>query len=59
MMSREVAGVPPDMTVAQAMVALRKARAAMAVVRDAKGRALGIITIKDLVEEIVGELAAW
>jgi len=24
-----------------------------------RGRAVGIITIKDLVEEIVGELAAW
>jgi CBS domain containing-hemolysin-like protein len=37
----------------------RQVRDAMAVVRNPRGRAVGIITIKDLVEEIVGELAAW
>jgi len=31
----------------------------MAVVCDARDRAVGIVTIKDLVEEIVGDLAAW
>jgi CBS domain containing-hemolysin-like protein len=31
----------------------------MAVVQDARGRAIGILTIKDLVEEIVGELPVW
>jgi CBS domain containing-hemolysin-like protein len=31
----------------------------MAVVRDSRNRAVGIITIKDLVEEVVGELGAW
>jgi CBS domain containing-hemolysin-like protein len=31
----------------------------MAVVRDDKGRAVGMITVKDLVEEVVGELAEW
>jgi CBS domain containing-hemolysin-like protein len=59
LMRRDFVVVPPDMAVGQAMLALRKARAAMAIVSDAKGRAVGIITIKDLVEEIVGELAAW
>jgi CBS domain containing-hemolysin-like protein len=59
LMHRDFVVVPPEMTVGQAMLALRKARAAMAVVRDPRGRAVGIITIKDLVEEIVGELAAW
>ena len=59
LMSREFLTVAPDMTVSQAMFQMRKARAAMAVVRDAKERAVGIITLKDLVEEIVGELAAW
>ncbi len=58
-MSREVVTVPPEMTVSAAMLRMRGARAAMAVVRDTRGRAVGIITIKDLVEEIVGELAAW
>ena len=59
LMSRDVVAVPPEMTVSAAMFRMRQARAAMAVVQDAKGRAVGIITIKDLVEEIVGELAAW
>ena len=58
-MTRDFVSVPPDMTVAQALLRLRKARAAMAVVRDDKGRAVGILTVKDLVEEVVGELAEW
>jgi len=58
-MSREFVSVPADMTVSQAIFRMRKARAAMAIVRDEKDRAVGILTIKDLVEEIVGELAAW
>jgi putative hemolysin len=51
--------VTPDVPVGKAMVRMQRARAAMAVVRDRKGRAAGIITMKDLVEEIVGELAVW
>ena len=47
------------MTVSQAIFRMRKARAAMAIVRDERGRAVGVLTVKDLVEEIVGELAAW
>ena len=58
-MTRQVVEVPPEMPVGQAMFRMRAARAAMAVVRNPRGRAVGIITIKDLVEEIVGELAAW
>ncbi len=46
-------------SVADALYALQKARGQMAVVTDAEGTAVGIITIKDLVEEIVGELEAW
>ena len=59
LMNRDFVTVPPAMTVAQALLSLRKARAAIAVVRDDKGRAVGIITVKDLVEEVVGELAEW
>jgi CBS domain containing-hemolysin-like protein len=58
-MSRDVLAVPSDMPVGQAMFRMRKARAPMAVVQNASGRPVGIMTIKDLVEEIVGELAAW
>jgi CBS domain containing-hemolysin-like protein len=58
-MTRQLAEVSPEMPVGQAMFRMRAERAAMAVVRNPRGRAVGIITIKDLVEEIVGELAAW
>jgi putative hemolysin len=51
--------LPETMTVAQAMFAMQSARLPMAIVRDAKGTFLGLITLKDMVEEIVGELAAW
>jgi CBS domain containing-hemolysin-like protein len=59
MMSRDFVAVPPDMTVSHALLEMQKARTAIALVRDDKGRTVGLITIKDLVEEIVGELAAW
>jgi len=39
------------------MARMRRSRAVMAVVADPKGQAIGIITIKDLVEEVLGELA--
>ncbi len=46
-------------TVTDALYRMQADRVAMAVVRDATGRHIGIVTIKDLVEEIVGELEAW
>jgi putative hemolysin len=36
---------------------MQAGRNLMAIVTDARGRAVGIVTLKDLVEEIVGELA--
>ena len=54
---------PPDLpgetTVTDALYHMRQANAAMAVVTDSSGGHVGIVTIKDLVEEIVGELAVW
>jgi len=38
------------------LVALQRARGQMAIVLDDAGRPAGIVTVKDLVEEIVGEL---
>lgn len=42
-----------------ALVKMQKAKQRMAIVVNKDNRAVGIVTIKDLVEEIVGELIAW
>lgn len=49
----------PDEPVSAALVKMQNARQAMAIVVDRSGECLGVLTIKDLVEEIVGDLAAW
>jgi putative hemolysin len=53
--ARLAAGLPID----EALLALRRARQPMGIVTDESGRAVGLVTIKDLVEEIVGELKEW
>lgn len=42
-----------------ALVRMQQRAAAMAIVHDRAGRHVGLVTMKDLVEEIVGELEAW
>jgi putative hemolysin len=59
LVQRQFVVVTPEMPIGHALFRMREFRAAMAIVRDDKGRTIGILTIKDLVEEIVGELAAW
>jgi len=56
---RPLPRVAPEMPIDQALVQLQKQRKMMAVVADGEGRAVGIITVKDLVEEVVGELREW
>lgn len=46
-------------TILDALSTLQKERRRMAVIEEPSGRCVGIVTVKDLVEEIVGELAAW
>lgn len=48
-----------NIQVTDALYRMQREHAVMTVVSDAAGRDVGIVTIKDLVEEIVGELAAW
>lgn len=51
--------VSPDMPVTEALSTLQRRRRRMAIAVDKWGHCVGIVTVKDLVEEIVGELAAW
>lgn len=51
--------IPPDMSVVDALSILQRGSRRLAVVTSPNGQCLGIVTVKDLVEEIVGELAAW
>jgi putative hemolysin len=48
-----------DTPVPRALEVLQTARLPLALVVDQADRTLGIVTAKDLVEEIVGELAEW
>lgn len=49
--------VPPAMTARDALAKLRQKRTRIAIVEDAQGRPIGIVTAKDLVEPLTGELA--
>ena len=49
----------PDMRLVEAMTLLRHEHRAMAIVVDPTQRPIGIVTLKDLVEPLTGELAAW
>ena len=56
---REPLVLPSQLGVTEALYRMQRAHAAMGVVHDEAGGHIGIVTIKDLVEEIVGELDAW
>ena len=47
---------PPTMSVALALREFRRQKKQMAVVKDREGHALGMITLEDVLEEIVGEI---
>jgi len=51
--------VAADEPVMACLVQMQKSRQPLAVVEADSGRAVGIVTIKDIVEQIVGGLAVW
>ncbi len=48
--------VSPDDSVARLLSTLKRDRRHLAIVRDEEGRLLGIVTLEDILEEIVGEI---
>lgn len=56
---RPIVRISPQTTVLDALATLQRDRRRMAAIDDAGGACIGVVTVKDLVEEIVGELSAW
>src|SRR5690606_25796390 len=48
--------VDPDRPISEVLRQFRRQRRPMALVRNAEGKTLGLITLEDIVEEIVGEI---
>jgi CBS domain containing-hemolysin-like protein len=48
--------VEPDRPISEVLREFRRRRRPMAVVREPEGRVLGLITLEDIIEEIVGEI---
>jgi putative hemolysin len=46
----------PDQSIGEALRVFRKSHRPMAIVRDERGKVLGLITLEDILEEIVGEI---
>ncbi|RIK68511.1 MAG: hypothetical protein DCC65_02635 [Planctomycetota bacterium] len=51
--------IGPGTPILDALSRLQKERHRMAAIESSTGRCEGIVTVKDLVEEIVGDLTAW
>jgi CBS domain containing-hemolysin-like protein len=56
---RDAFRLTPGTSVAAALLRLQQARQAMAIVEDRRGLSLGVLTVKDLVEEIIGDFDVW
>jgi CBS domain containing-hemolysin-like protein len=53
---RGMGEIPPDLSVLEALRRFRRRRAHIAVVREPGGPVLGMVTLEDVLEEIVGEI---
>lgn len=59
MMVTEVPRFTPAARAFEALETLRRSRRPMGIVEDGAGRPLGVVTLKDLVEPLLGDLRAW
>ena len=48
-----------EQSVRSAITLMQKARQTIAVVVDRQGRAIGLVTMKDLIEELIGDVESW
>ena len=55
----EAVKLPERMNITEALIEMRQKRTVIAFVISPSGQCIGLITIKDLVEEIIGELQEW
>ena len=53
---RPVAVVPETKRIAELLSEFQRSKTQIAIVRDGKGRTSGLVTIEDLLEEIVGDI---
>ncbi|RIK96945.1 MAG: hypothetical protein DCC71_22045 [Proteobacteria bacterium] len=53
---RGVSEMPPDISMLEALRRFRRRRAHLAVVREPNGPVVGLVTLEDVLEEIVGEI---
>ncbi len=53
---RPVASLPQSMRILRALTELRQNKAHLAIVRDEYGGTAGIVTIEDLIEELIGDI---
>jgi Mg2+/Co2+ transporter CorB len=53
---RPVAFVPEQQRIAELLIAFQRDKTQIAIVRGAKGTTVGLVTLEDLLEEIVGEI---
>ncbi len=56
---RPLIRISQDLSIDLALIQLQRRRQVMAAVVDESDRALGLATVKDMVEEVVGELHEW
>ncbi len=59
MLAKPALALEPDLPIRAALSRMRQHGARVGVVRRTRGRPMGMVTLKDLVEPVTGEIASW